>query len=41
LNLGPIEALRVFLEQQLRWLSLEEVRRELDQFSALRWLILG
>ena len=28
LNLGPTEALRVFLDQQVRWLSLEELSRE-------------
>lgn len=30
LNLGPTEASQVFLEQQVRWLSLEELSREPD-----------
>lgn len=40
LNLGPTEALRVFLEQQLRWLSLEELSREPDLDPLLNLLTL-
>jgi len=40
LNLGPTEALRVFLEQQVRWLSLEELSREPDLDPLLKLLTL-
>ena len=40
LNLGPTKALRVFLEQQVRWLSLEELSREPDLDPLLNLLTL-
>ena len=40
LNLGPKEALRVFLEQQVCWLSLEELSREPDLDPLLNLLTL-
>ena len=35
LNLGPTEALRVFLDQQLRWMSVDELSREPDHCPLL------
>ena len=40
LDLGPTEALRLFLEQQVRWLSLEELSREPDLDPLLNLLTL-
>ena len=40
LNLGPTEALRVFLEQQVCWLSLEALSREPDLDPLLNLLTL-
>jgi predicted transposase YdaD len=40
LNLGPTEALRMFLEQQVCWLSLEELSREPDLDPLLNLLTL-
>jgi predicted transposase YdaD len=40
LNLGPTEALRVFLEQQVRWLSLQELSRDPDLDPLLNLLTL-
>jgi hypothetical protein len=40
LNLGPTEALRVFLEQQVCWPSLEELSREPDLDPLLNLLTL-
>ena len=40
LNLGPTEALRVFLEQQVRWLSLEALSHEPDLDPLLNLLTL-
>jgi len=40
LNLGPTEALRAFLVQQVRWLSLEELSREPDLDPLLNLLTL-